>query len=643
MTEPQIQSPPDKTIFGWRRSDAVLAVLLALATLALYWPVTHADFVYLDDGQYVQTNPFVQQGLSLNSIIWALTNPIMGNWHPLTMWSYMLDYEFFGLNPGGYHLTNILLHAVDTALVFLVFYRLTGARGRSWLVAALFGLHPLHVESVAWIAERKDVLSALFWLLAMWTYARYAALADRQETASAKKFYTLTLAFFVLGLMSKAMLVTLPCVLLLLDFWPLKRFSSVGLRRLVREKIPFFAVAAAASLVTYFFQQRCGATTFIENIPFADRVQNAFISYARYLGKLFCPENLAIFYPHPKHWSLGLVLLAVLVLAAVSLFVFLRRQRQPFLLVGWFWFLGTLVPVIGLVQVGGQAMADRYAYIPSLGFFILVIWGAYELLQNFRWQFSAALGAVALACCTVITRQQLPYWQNMETISRHALAVTRDNYIAHELLGVFYASKERLADSAGEFQKTIALKPNYSFAYYNLGVVLSRSNHGEAAIRALREAIRLKPDFADAHSSLGFALFNHGEMSAAMVEYRAAVHLQPALESGYNDFCSQLDLNNLAWTLATSPDPAQRDGARAVGIAEEVCAKTQNHITIFVGTLAAAYAEAGRFDEAVATGQKACALAAENGDTGLLKKNQELVSRYQSHRPYRDTPAARAE
>jgi Flp pilus assembly protein TadD len=288
-------------------------------------------------------------------------------------------------------------------------------------------------------------------------------------------------------------------------------------------------------------------------------------------------------------------------------------------------------------------MADRYAYIPSLGIFVLVVWGAYEWLQNFRWQFFAALGAVILIFCTAITRQQLPYWQNMETISRHALAVTQDNYIAHELLGAYFASKERLVDAAGEFQKTIALKPNYSFAYYNLGVVLSRSNHGEAAIRALREAIRLKPDFADAHSSLGFALFNHGEMSAAMVEYRAAVHLQPALESGYNDFCSQLDLNNLAWTLATNPDPAQRDGARAVGIAEEVCAKTQNHITIFVGTLAAAYAEAGRFDEAVATGQKACALAAENGDTGLLKKNQELVSRYQSHRPYRDTPAARAE
>ncbi|MEI8292270.1 MAG: hypothetical protein WCH99_22595, partial [Verrucomicrobiota bacterium] len=424
MTEPQIQPPPAWTIFGRRIPNSLLAVLLALATLALYWPVTHADFVYLDDGQYVQTNPFVQQGLALNSLIWALTNPIMGNWHPLTMWSYMLDYEFFGLNPGGYHLTNILLHAVDTALVFLVFYRLTGARGRSWLLAALFGLHPLHVESVAWIAERKDVLSALFWLLAMWSYARYAGLADRQEAAKAKIFYRLTLAFFVLGLMSKAMLVTLPCVLLLLDFWPLKRLSPVGWRRLVTEKVPFIALAAAASLVTYFFQQSCGATTFIENIPMADRLQNAFISYARYLGKLFCPENLAIFYPHPKHWPLGLVALAALLLVAVSLFVFLRRQHQPFLLVGWFWFLGTLVPVIGLVQVGGQAMADRYAYIPSIGIFVLLVWGASELLQKFRWQFSAVLAAITLAGCAVITRQQLPYWQNMETISRHALAVT---------------------------------------------------------------------------------------------------------------------------------------------------------------------------------------------------------------------------
>jgi len=642
MTDSPIQTASPRKFFGFALPDLGLAALLLLAVLVLYWPVTHADFVYLDDGQYVQTNPYVQQGLSLNSVYWALTNPIMGNWHPLTMWSYMLDYEIFGLNPGGFHLTNLLFHAVDTALAFLVFYRLTGARGRSWFVAALFGLHPLHVESVAWIAERKDVLSAFFWLLAMGTYVRQVECAAAADVR-AKKYHSLTLLFFVLGLMSKSMLVTLPCVFLLLDFWPLKRFPAVPFRRLVTEKIPFFAVAAAASVLTFLFQKRCGATTFVDGIPFAARLQNALVSYGRYLGKFFWPENLAIFYPHPKHWPLGAVLLAVLLLVAVTAFVYGRRKPQPFLLVGWLWFVGTLVPVIGLVQVGGQAMADRYTYLPSLGFFVLMVWGGYELLKNYRQSFylSLALGVVALGFCSLKTRQQLPYWQNMETISRHALAVTQDNYIAHQLRGVYFASKDLLDDSAQEFQATITLKPDYDFAYYNLGVVLSRANHCAAAIRALNEAIRLKPDLADAHYSLGFALFNHGEIAAGIAEYREAVRLQPVMLDSFNQFCALLDANNIAWKLATSPNPAERDGAQAVSMAESACEKTEYHVTIFLGTLAAAYAEAGRFDEAVATAQKACKLASECGDVEHLKKNQELLARFQAHRPYRDVPPPR--
>ena len=642
MTEPQIQPPSPRPVFEWRVSDGLFAVLLALATLALYWPVIHADFVYLDDGQYVQKNSFVQQGLSLNSIIWALTNPIMGNWHPLTMWSYMLDYEFFGLNPGGFHFTNILIHAADTALVFLVFYRLTGARGRSWLVAALFGLHPLHVESVAWIAERKDVLSAFFWLLAMGTYARYAGLADRQD-AQAKKFYRLSLVFFVLGLMSKSMMVTLPCVFLLLDFWPLKRFQNVPVRQLVREKIPFFVLAAAASVVTFLLQKSGGAMMFIEGIPLPVRAANALVSYCRYLGNFFWPENLAIFYPHPQHWPFWQVALAALFLGAVSLFAYLRRSRQPFLFAGWFWFVGTLVPVIGLVQVGGQAMADRYTYIPSLGIFMLVVWGVHELIKNWRHQFlfSVSVGTAALVFCGVKTSQQLPCWQNTETVSRHALAVTRDNYMASDMLGCWLGEQIRTDEAIAALQSAIQIKPDFTDAHYNLGVAFDARHQTDAAIREFQATTRLQPNFAEGHYNLGLALFNRGRIGEAMSEYHEAVRLDAKFADGFNGFCSLLDLNNLAWTLATSPDASARDGARAVSLGESVCEQTQYHVTVFVGTLAAAYAEAGRFDEAIVTGQKACALASQFGDLEHLKKNQELVSRYQSNQAYRDVPAAR--
>jgi protein O-mannosyl-transferase len=634
-------SPPSRKFLGFPLPDLGLAVLLALAVLVLYWPVTHAAFIYLDDTQYVEKNSFVQQGLSLGSIVWALTNPIISNWHPLTMWSYMLDYEFFGLNPGGFHFTNILLHAADTALVFLVFYRLTGARGRSWLVAALFGLHPLHVESVAWIAERKDVLSAFFWLLAMWTYLRHAECAAAQDSR-AKKFYAFTLAFFVLGLMSKSMVVTLPCVFLLLDFWPLKRLETVPLRRLVLEKIPFFAIAAAVSVLTFLLQKQGGAMMFVEDISFAVRLQNALVSYLRYLGKIFWPENLAIFYPHPQHWQLWPVVLSALFLLAVSAAVLWRRRSQPFLFTGWFWFLGTLVPVIGLVQVGGQAMADRYSYIPSLGFFLLAVWGGHELLKNFRWglPLGVFLSAAAVVFCCGKTSGQLPFWRDTETLSRHALAVTQENYMAHDMLGCWLGEKNRVAEAVPELQSAIRLKPDFTDAHYNLGVALAAQSRLADAIAEYRETVRLKPDFAGAHYNLGRALFDHGQIAEAMAEYREAARLQPAMQAGLDQFCGLLELNNLAWRLATSPDPAQRDGNRAVEIAGELCAKTQSRLTIFVGTLAAAYAGAGRFDEAVDTAQKACDLAAAYGDENLLKKNRELLALYQAHQPYRD-PAAK--
>ena len=628
--------------FKSKYSTGLLALLLGLLALILYWPTTHAAFFCLDDGPYIENNPFVKGGVTLQGLYWALTSPIIGNWHPLTMWSYMLDIEFFGLNPWGFHLTNIIFHAVDTALVFFVFYQLTGARGRSWVVAALFGLHPLHVESVAWVAERKDVLSAFFWLLTLWAYARFVGCPVTQKT-NAVRWFNLALIFFALGLMSKAMLVTLPFVLILLDYWPLQRAQITGFRlqecrRLVLEKIPFFALAAAASVVTFLVQRQIGAMTFGEGIPFTNRVENALVAYCRYLGKLFWPENLAFFYPHPKHLLLVQILLAGLVLCALSGLFFWRRNRQPYLLVGWLWFMGTLVPVIGLVQVGDQAMADRYSYIPSLGIFIIIVWGLHELTRGLRQQmvWLSLFSATSLLVLTVKTRQQLSYWRNAETICRHALAVTENNHFAYGILGRALLEKGLNHDAIPQLQEAIRLKPDYCVAHYCLGLAYFQEFQAEAAIQEFRKTIAIQPDYADAHYNLSAVLFSRGLITESMPEYQTAGRLDPKYAAGLTRFTGLLDLNNLAWQLATNPDANQRNGARAIELAESICEQSQYGVAIFIGTLAAAYAEAGRFDEAVATGQKACDLAAKWGDMNLLQKNQELVRRYQAHQAYRE-------
>jgi tetratricopeptide (TPR) repeat protein len=773
----------------------LLAVLLALMTIALYWPTTRNDFVSLDDPEYVTSNVHVQNGLTLESINWAFLNPVSANWHPVTVLSHMLDCQIFGLKPWGHHLTSLLLHALNTVLVFLFLRNMTGALWRSALAAALFGVHPLHVESVAWVAERKDVLSAFFWLLALWTYVRFAEESKTQGNRS-RWFYGLTLLFFALGLMSKAMLVTMPCVLLLLDYWPLQRVTGdkwqvAGILRLVREKIPFFVLAAAASVVTFVVQKQGGAVITVEDYPLGDRVGNALISYCRYLWKMFWPTDLAVFYPHPGYWPLEKVLLAGALLCGISVLLFVKRRRYPYLLMGWLWFVGTLVPVIGLVQVGKQSMADRYTYIPSLGVLILTIWGTYELTRRWRYHKIAlwVLGAAAIVLCLAVTRQQLGYWKDNETLFRHALEVTQNNYIAHNDLGITLLNKGQTAEAISHFQEAIRLKPNYAeihgnlglallkngqtdeamdqfqeavrlksddanahydlggalfdkgqtdeaisqyqeairlkpdyadahynlglallnkgqtdeaisqyqeairlkpdsaLAHYNLGLALDKKNQFDEAMSQFKEAIRLKPDDADAHIALGVVLLNKGQTDEAISQYQQAIRLKPDYAAAHNKLGialakkDQIDeaiiqfqdairlkpdytdaqknlakalelksksnalasdpavLNNQAWELATSPDARIRDAARAVTLAERACELTHYQQTIMVGTLAAAYAEAGRFDEAISTGQKACALASELGETNLLKRNQELVTLYLAHQPYHEPPS----
>jgi Flp pilus assembly protein TadD len=634
-----------------------MAVLLALVVIALYWPATRCGFISFDDPDYVTLNVHVQSGLSLENLKWAFLNPVSSNWHPVTVLSHMLDCQLFGLKPWGHHLTSLLLHALNTILVFLLLRCLTGALWRSALVAALFGVHPLHVESVAWVAERKDVLSTFFGLLALWAYACHvqkSAASGQQSginlpTSSSffrARFYWLSLFCFALGLMSKPMVVTLPCVMLLLDYWPLKRISDFrfpisGLNRLLLEKIPFFVLAAAACVVTFAVQQQAGSVMTVEDLPLGARVGNALISYCCYLGKMFWPTDLAVFYPYPGYWPPVEVLLAGAFLGGITVLLFVKRERHPCLLVGWLWFVGTLVPVIGLVQVGGQSMADRYMYIPSLGVLILTIWGAHELTGGRRWQkilFSVA-GAAAIVLGCALTRQQLGYWKDSETLFRHTLDVTKDNYMAHNMFGSFLGMRGETDKAIRQFQEAVRLKPAFTDAHYNLGVALFKKGQTDEAISQYQEAIRLKPDYAGFHYNLGVAFFKNGLTDEAMRQYQEAVRLNPDYGPAYNNLANAIAINNQAWDLATSSDATIRDGARAVQLAESACEQTHFRMTAMVGTLAAAYAEAGRFDEAVATGQKACALASELGETNLLKRNQELVILYQARQPYHEPPS----
>lgn len=552
--------------FSNKKVQLPIFLTLALLTFVVYLPVRNHDFVRYDDDVYVTNNPEIKSGLSWQGIKWAFVTNHGANWHPLTWLSLMLDCELFGaaslpggVKPGPLHLVNILFHIANTLLLFIVFNRMTKALWQSAFIAALFAIHPLHVESVAWIAERKDVLSTLFWLLTMLAYARYV------ERSSAGR-YILAIMFFALGLLAKPMLVTLPFVLLLLDYWPLDRFSNskFSIRDSVIEKLPFFFLSVLSSVITFLVQQKGGAVFEADVVPFSVRLANAACSYFVYIEKMFWPVRLAVLYPYSINGiSLVRVLFSATILVLITVLVLYNYRRRKYLVVGWLWYLGTLVPVIGIVQVGVQAFADRYTYVPLTGLFIICAFASADLLKNvpFRKYILAASAAVILLACTILTTVQLLYWKDSVLLFERALAVTENNVHLlnnygnalgatgrhEEAVKVLERAVRGLPDSfeirnnygralqnlgkfdeaIGQYEIALKIEPMAEFARYNLSVALAAKGNFDAAIEQCRIALAARPNDAEMHTHLGMLLQNQGKNNEAIECCKKALQIDP--------------------------------------------------------------------------------------------------------------------
>jgi Flp pilus assembly protein TadD len=618
----------------WRRYAAwAVCGLLLLAIGLVFGQTIRHEFVNYDDNEYVYENPHIIHGLTAGDIGWVFTQCPSANWHPLTWLSHILDYRLYGLDAGGHHATNVLLHAATAILLFLVLRRMTGELWPSALVAAIFAIHPLRVESVAWIAERKDVLSGLFFMLTLLAYLGYA-----RRPFSLVRYLTV-IVLFALGLMAKPMLVTLPFALLLLDYWPLRRVAlrtatpgrglTTGNWHLVVEKIPFFALAAASCVATTLAQGR--AFVAVEAMPFPVRISNALVSYVAYLGQFFYPVGLAVFYPHPgADVPLWKPIAAFFTLTAISVAALVWRRRCPAVLVGWFWYLGMLVPVIGLVQVGSQQMADRYTYLPQIGLCIALVWGAAQAVASWpshRWLFGAG-SALVLAILMSCAWRQTTYWRDSETLWNHALACTSRNALAHNNLGYELFNRGRLDEAIAEYRKTMEVMPNDVKSHSYLGRALADSGRFDEAIAQYRKALEIMPDYPEAHDNLGIALAGGGRFDEAVVEYQAALKAKPDFADAYN---------NLAWLRATSPQTSTRNGIEAVELAQRAVRLSDGRDPNFLATLAAAFAEAGRFAEAVTTARAALDLATRQNKQALVESIKVKIPLYEAGTPFRET------
>ena len=529
-----------------------ICIFLMVATFCIYSQVHDHEFINFDDNHYITENLNLKAGLTKESITRIFTNAHFGSWIPITSLSYMIDYEIYELNSKGYFLTNLFFHIANSLLLFLVLFRMTEKIWQSAFVAAMFAFHPLNVESVAWAAERKNVLSTLFWLLTMWAYIRYT------EKSTIKK-YGLVLLFFALGLMSKSMLVTLPFVLLLLDYWPLKRLKLEQERdsketlakntarrsevfQLVLEKIPLFLLTAGLSIVTFITQKSAGAMNDMGNLTFSTRLTNATVSYFEYLGKMVWPSGLSMLYPHPGNalpaWKGILCGMALMGITIISIRLI---RRTPYFTVGWFWYLGTLLPVIGIVQVGGQAMADRFTYIPLIGIFIIVAWGVPELVSKWRYKekvLSVSAGIIILTLL-ITTWEQVSHWKNSITIFKHAIRVTDKKHpsfaVIHNNLGIALSDDRKNEEAISHFKMAIKLMPNDIKAHYNLGIALFAGQKNEEAIAHYKMAIKLQPNHTNAHYNLGNVLFAVKETEEAIFHYKMAIKFQPSLADAHNN------------------------------------------------------------------------------------------------------------
>jgi protein O-mannosyl-transferase len=734
------------------RRDWQIMALLAAATLAVFWQVSRHEFVNYDDPAYVTFNPTVQQGLTWQGVAWAF-GELHGEatyWHPLTWLSHMLDCQLFGLRPAGHHLSSLCLHTLNTILLFVLLRGLTGCRGPSAMVAALFALHPLQVDSVAWVAERKNLLSTCFGLFCLWAYARYVEIRglkskvqslkskvrrEEPEAASAHAtrntqhapfFYLLSLLLFALGLMSKPSLVPLPFVLLLLDYWPLRRVQLKTqdsrlktLLPLFLEKLPFLALSAASSLVTIRAHQSLGALLSMEQLPLSLRLANAAVACALYLRKLAWPLDLSVFYLHPGRWPVWAVAGSVLLLLGVTAAAVWQARHRPYLIVGWLWFIGMLVPVLGLVQAHVQALADRFAYLASVGVFIMAAWTVADWttrrqqrsrLKDHRWTeidadpnhpaarsatastppahgeqerdeikpglglphlgssvsicgsflCSYGLAVLLLAGCVVMTSLQLRHWRDSITLLRHAVVVEPNNFIARVMLGNALFERRQLDGALREYRAALTLRPDYAEAWLRAGVVLTEQGRPAEAMPHLVTATQLAPGWPEPQRRLALALLRQGQTEAARVAYQKLVPLMPATAEGWRDladmlaegqqyaeavhyYCEALRLrpdfaaalNNLAVLRASCKQPEFRDGLEAVRLAEAACRLSGRRNPSFLGTLADAYAEAGRFSEAVRTIQEAQALARALGADDLLPTQAQMLKQFRVGKPSR--------
>jgi tetratricopeptide (TPR) repeat protein len=720
-----------------------VCVFLAAMVWAVFGQTLGYEFVSYDDNQYVCENPVVQKGLTWEGFRWALTYGGIGHWHPLTWLSHMLDCQLYGLNPGGPHLTNVLLHTATTILLFLILRQMTGFLWRSAFVAAVFAIHPLRAESVAWVAERKDVLSAFFFMLTLWAYVRYAQRRTRVESRESRAKavpnldsglwtldYYLVLLFFALGLLSKNMLVTMPFVLLLLDYWPLGRLSSFTpkvLFRLVVEKIPLFVLTVASCVATALVSEKLTAA---DKLPLGLRLENAVVSYVTYLWQMIHPVGLAAVYPNPENYlPLWQVAGALGLLLAITGAVFALRQTRPYLVIGWLWYVGMMVPVIGFVQISYYAHADRYTYLPQIGLYLLLTWVAADLCAGWRYRrwMLGGLSTLILVALVFCARTQTSYWRNGELLWTHTVACTSDNFIGHNNLGIalrqkgsldeaitqyqqalqikpdFAAAHNGLGDAfflkgsvdeaIAQFQKALEIQPNYADAHYNLGIALRQKGGLDEAITHYQQALQIKPDYAEAHNSLGDALFQKGSVDEAIVQFQKVLEIQPNyVDAHYNlgvalaqkgrldeaiaqyqkavqikpDYAEAHNnlgyallqkgrmgeaitqyqkaleikpgfpeaLNNLAWALAAAPQASLRNGSKAVELAEQANQLAGGESPMILHTLAVAYAEVGRFSDAIRSAQKANELAQAAGQPELAAQINGEIKLFEAGRPY---------